>query len=205
MHITDDLNDNYLGSGLWLNRAIRKYGRDSFKKEILHICDSKEEMHNLEKLLVETYKENPLSYNIMKGGKGGWDWLNEEFAQGKRIRVNPHWIDNQNHPMHNPLAVQKRNETLYEKYGDDYYNNISQKGISAMQAKYGVCNAMDSSLVRNNHLKSLPEDHQKGKSNSQYGKKFKFINNGSVNKKVELSELDSYLQNGFSVGRIPKP
>jgi hypothetical protein len=34
-HETSDLNDTYMGSGKVLMNAIKKYGKDSFKKEIL--------------------------------------------------------------------------------------------------------------------------------------------------------------------------
>ena len=35
VHRTDNLNDGYMGSGKIIKRAIQKYGRDAFKKEIL--------------------------------------------------------------------------------------------------------------------------------------------------------------------------
>ncbi|MFW6377455.1 MAG: GIY-YIG nuclease family protein [bacterium] len=31
--------DGYLGSGLNLQRAIKKYGKENFKREIIEICD----------------------------------------------------------------------------------------------------------------------------------------------------------------------
>ena len=41
IYVGKDSNDNpnYLGSGIVLKNAIDKYGRKSFKKEILEICD----------------------------------------------------------------------------------------------------------------------------------------------------------------------
>lgn len=37
-------NDSYLGSGTYFLRAVKKYGKEKFKKEILEICDSQEKI-----------------------------------------------------------------------------------------------------------------------------------------------------------------
>jgi len=71
-HQTNNLNDGYLGSGKYLKRAIKKYGSENFKYEILHEVDTKEEMFNIEKTLVnKTLVENPQTYNLKIGGSGG--------------------------------------------------------------------------------------------------------------------------------------
>jgi hypothetical protein len=58
-HQTLDLNDEYFGSGIYICRAIKKYGIESFKKEILFYLDSKEEMHVKETEVLQYYN---LSY-----------------------------------------------------------------------------------------------------------------------------------------------
>jgi hypothetical protein len=48
--------DKYLGSGTILFNAIKKYGRENFKKEILDICDTQKEADRLEIEAFEKYK-----------------------------------------------------------------------------------------------------------------------------------------------------
>jgi hypothetical protein len=72
MHKTDNLNDGYIGSGIYLNRAIDKHKIENFKKEIIFIFDNESDMRNKEKELVnEQYILRQDTYNIALGGKGG--------------------------------------------------------------------------------------------------------------------------------------
>ena len=43
---------NYLGSGTYLKRAIEKYGKDNFSKEIVEECESKEKLDEREIYLI---------------------------------------------------------------------------------------------------------------------------------------------------------
>jgi hypothetical protein len=68
-HQTKNLNDGYMGSGLLLNRAINKYGIKNFERTILKFYDSLEELNNAEKEFIILCED---SYNIAKGGQGGY-------------------------------------------------------------------------------------------------------------------------------------
>lgn len=70
VHQTDDLNDNYLGSGRRLQRAIKYYKKELFKREILHFFDNIEDMFNKEAEIVnEEFIKRKDTYNIVLGGQ----------------------------------------------------------------------------------------------------------------------------------------
>jgi len=86
-HSTEDLNDQYLGSGKILNQAITKSGRENFKREILYVFPSREEALNKELELVnEAFVQREDTYNMKIGGEGGWDhtYSNPKIAERRR-------------------------------------------------------------------------------------------------------------------------
>ena len=69
VHSTYNLDDGYLGSGNNIRNAIKKYGKENFKRDILHLCLTKNDAYELERQIVDNFllnKEN--CYNIIKGG-----------------------------------------------------------------------------------------------------------------------------------------
>lgn len=71
-HETYNLNDRYLGSGVALSAAIKKYGKENFVKEVLYVFTTKDQMDAKEKELVnESMLADPKCYNVALGGHGG--------------------------------------------------------------------------------------------------------------------------------------
>jgi hypothetical protein len=71
IHETDNLEDSYLGSGKRLKRAIKYYGKQFFKRRILHVFETRLEASEKERELVnEKFVERDDTYNIMLGGDG---------------------------------------------------------------------------------------------------------------------------------------
>lgn len=62
--------NSYLGSGKALRRAIRKYGSKSFRREIIHEAETKEELIDLEVNYIQQFNcvDDPNWYNISPGG-----------------------------------------------------------------------------------------------------------------------------------------
>lgn len=65
-----ELDDSYIGSGNIFKKAVNKYGRNNFKKEILEICNTYEEVNYAERKWIEQYDavKKDEFYNIAQGG-----------------------------------------------------------------------------------------------------------------------------------------
>ena len=78
VHSTKDIDDGYMGSGVNIQSAIKKYGVDSFKKDILHTFDNADDMYAKEKEIVtEEFLLREDTYNLRVGGTGGFDYINK--------------------------------------------------------------------------------------------------------------------------------
>lgn len=71
--VTKENSDNYLGSGVLLKRAIKKYSVESFIKIIIKEFESEKDARDYERNLIE--KLNAINdenyYNLVAGGYGG--------------------------------------------------------------------------------------------------------------------------------------
>jgi group I intron endonuclease len=61
----------YYGSGVILNEAIKKYGKENFKIELLDWADNIKKLNYLEKYYILQLTDVYDLYNISKGGDGG--------------------------------------------------------------------------------------------------------------------------------------
>lgn len=86
VHRTNNLNDGYFGSGLNLHRAIKKYGKENFLKEILEYFSNESLMFEREKQLVNTaFVKSANTYNIVEGGNGSFSYINSLPNQGHKL------------------------------------------------------------------------------------------------------------------------
>lgn len=63
----------YYGSGKLIKQAIKKYGKENFKKEIIKEFDNESDTRLFEKKLIEDLRaiDDPMYYNLCAGGYGG--------------------------------------------------------------------------------------------------------------------------------------
>lgn len=79
--------DSYLGSGLLLTKAINKYGKTNFKREILEFCESKKCAFNSQERWINEFNSlSPNGYNISpKGGSQCSGGFSAETIEKLRI------------------------------------------------------------------------------------------------------------------------
>lgn len=72
--------DSYMGSGIRIKAAIKKYGIENFEKHIINIFDTEAELIAAETdLITESVLSDPSCYNLAKGGKGGYTYYAERI------------------------------------------------------------------------------------------------------------------------------
>lgn len=69
-HSCSKIENSYLGSGVAIRRAIKKYGRDNFQKEVLCLCENEDELNDKEVFWIEKTGSFGNGYNMTKGGEG---------------------------------------------------------------------------------------------------------------------------------------
>lgn len=71
-HSSEILDQRYLGSGIQLKSAIKKYGIENFRKEILEFFENREDAFKQEsEVVTEEFIKEDTNYNMMPGGLGG--------------------------------------------------------------------------------------------------------------------------------------
>lgn len=86
-HSTEVFDDGYLGSGKLIKAAVKKYGRENFKREILTYARDAEELYMLENHLVDDNIVNSKhTYNMHVGGYGGFR-MNDEASHEMHLKI----------------------------------------------------------------------------------------------------------------------
>lgn len=181
-HCTFKLDDGYLGSGMRIQRAVAKYGRESFRLEVLQFFETREEALAHEKELVtEELLKDPMCMNVQIGGNGGWSASVGHDRQRHLIRTDPEW-----------------NERRKRKLSEAAKRRVKEKPETLKKFKFDWNGKHHSDETKAKQSQSAKGKHN-GQLNSQFGKVW--IRNGETSIKIHQSELEQHLQLGWVRGR----
>jgi len=186
VHRTNNLDDNYMGSGIILKHAQDKYGLKNFKKEILEFFDNENDMFQKEIEIVNTgfiLRED--TYNISTGGRGAdFNILSKAGKIGGKICGK--YLYENSMGMFSEYSVEKRNRYLVSKENLNRLIKMSKKA-----------NSLDTINRKKETFAKIK--HQQGSKNSQYNTMW--ITNDIINKKINKEEQIPF---GWKKGRIQK-
>lgn len=127
IHSSSDQYDSYLGSGLILKHAIKKYGKHNFKKEVLLCALAQEYLYEFEKSFIQMICNNENSYNISKGGHGG-NTGNYSGHIGNAWASNVKWCEERKQKMRDKMLGNKYGLGLSQSDETKLKRSISSKG-----------------------------------------------------------------------------
>ena len=127
---------NYLGSGAILKKAIKKYGKENFSRNIIQICYSKKELNDVEyrtSVILNVVESNDW-YNLCYGGgsTNGYHFT-EETRKKMGEKAKQRLSDARSHPRYGKEGLSGKNNPQYgispkermssEKYQQWYDNH----------------------------------------------------------------------------------
>jgi len=144
---------SYYGSGVYINRSIKKYGKKNFKKEILELCNNdkqlkKQEIHWIQKLNTKA----PNGYNLTDGGDGVLNPTEEvrtKISEKLKLLVgekHPHWgmtrTDETKLKMRNaqlgiPVSLEAKKKITHLIINE--YHSIQEASRKTNIAASGIC------------------------------------------------------------------
>lgn len=188
VHKTENPNDEYLGSGKLLWRAIEKYGWQNFKKEVLFIFETPEEAFKKEEELVDEARKDPSCYNLRKGGAGGFDLINRLGLQNTKPATKAWKTLCENSEFRKAhFSKMTRNRVRSELW---------RQQVSKNTGKFKGKKHSDETRLK---MSTSAIGKHSGEANSQFGTCW--VHNHIESKKIKKDQLQSFLDQGWIAGR----
>ena len=220
-------DNNYFGSGKQITLAIKKYGQENFKKEVLHLCSSLKEMSNKEaEIVTEDFVKRKDTYNMHKGGPGGFEHINNDPVKRKEISLlsakrnkelgiggTKHWTEKsiekmQAHSWGNKIRTgwdPNNWDRMSNAKKEEVRSKISKASTGSGNSQFGriwISNISTKEVRRIKVTDPIPEGWVRGKKGHTVTKCW--VNNGIKEHYILLEKEQEYKIKGFSRGRLNK-
>ncbi len=186
-HKTSLMDDGYMGSGKYLLHAQRKHGIENFTKEVLFVFDSANDMYAKEAELVnDDFLAEENTYNLKRGGFGGFDYLNS-------LLYNP-THSTQNMKRLGKLSWEKADKDAHGKRSSERFKQLHQSGL-LKGPDWTDKNHSDETKQK---MRNSAIGKHNGEKNSQFGSMW--ITNDVANAKIKKNNV---IPTGWRKGRTP--
>lgn len=148
-HSTNNLDDGYLGSGTGLKLAIKKYGKEKFKKEILEFLDNKNDAFDAQIGFINEYDTlAPNGYNISP--HGGYGVNNSELNESTKKKLSELRMGDKNPNFGVELSL--KDKIIRSKQLKKFYEkNVHPNKNKTYEELYGIEEAENKiSVLKNN-------------------------------------------------------
>lgn len=229
--------DSYMGSGTYLFRSMAKHGIENFKKTILKILPTRQDISDLERWIVtEELIKDPMCYNQRVGGDdqdsfyGKVACIDTLTNRNVSISRSEYYNNLDRYKNFNALkgrivvydmTSQSNEKPICVVSIEDYYNNKDKyKYILSDKGRANFKNLLTGEIIRmsisdprltsgefvgiwagkhhSEETKNKMSMARKGKGGS---KGQKWVTNGYTTVRIKEDQLQSYLNNGYRLGR----
>lgn len=197
------LGVDYLGSGVRLKRAVRKYGKTNFSTSLIEECSDKSQMDEREKYYISYFDStNPdIGYNISEGGTGG-DIISQlslerqQEIQQKRDETRRNWSPEFLAERNRKLSIASRSRE-YKLTAEDKAR-ISE---ALRKSRLGRIYVFKDNCQKSVLPEELAEYDAKGwHRGCLYTAGTVWVHNGEECRHVQPVEVEEYLQHGWTLG-----
>lgn len=130
---TDKIDDGYLGSGVLIGQAIRKYGRENFTREIIEFYDSSDDAFLAEvKHISDSRERGENLYNIATGGTGTKLGPNKAKARTGNLNF---WYGKTRSGAENPMHGRTHGEETRNRMSESAKTTYANGRINPMKGR----------------------------------------------------------------------
>ena len=213
IHSTNDIDDGYMGSGVMIKKAIKKYGRSNFKKEIIQFTNDRESLILLEKQFInEELLKDKNCYNMVLGGS---NFLNKTTGKitvkdnnGNIFNVD---VDDPRRLSGEVVPILTGTRNVIDKNGNTYNVSIDDERLKTgelFSPSKGKVTVFDKNgktyYISINDPRYISGELFFKCPNIDGRKYWRWIIKDGICKSIHNDELQQYLDDGWLIGNIHK-
>ena len=233
-HIAAEFDSNYLGSGQLLKEAIKEFGKENFKVELICACYSIEELNKKEKYYIKFYNtiDREIGYNISFGGQDGCftgrhhsietiEKIRKSITEENKKRKASGWIPFANVDKHKPPKNKGKRRVFkdgiykyilpdelntYLKAGWVSFNQNRRKypGLTRLEVNRKVAESLAGKKRKPRTIETKLKLHNANKGQIPLNKGLKLLHKNSEYKWVKPTEVEKYISLGWELGKFKK-